>query len=62
VRAGFTLTVFFDLTGSFVVLSERLRIRFVRLPIVARWGLHSVSLGVCYVMALLLTQTAMTIS
>ena len=54
---SFTLTVFFGLTGSLVLLAERVRISFARLPMGARWCTHSAALLACYRTALLLTTT-----
>jgi len=52
----FTLTAFFALVGGLVVVTERLRLRFTRLPVAVRWLLHGAVLFGCYRLALYATR------
>jgi hypothetical protein len=57
VGRSFTLTVFFGLTGSLVLLTEHLGIRFAGSPNPAKWDAHGVVLFTCYGTALFLTTS-----
>ncbi|GAB4456672.1 MAG: hypothetical protein Fur0044_50450 [Anaerolineae bacterium] len=51
----FTLTVFFSLIGSLVIVTEKVRFQFAGAPVEVRWIIHGAVLMVCYQMAVYVT-------
>lgn len=52
----YTITLMFALLGLVVILSDRGKLTFDRLPCVLRWSVHALTIGLCWRVALYLTS------